>query len=222
MRVKEQQRRARVATYVKGQVRIESILDAAAEVLISQGYKKLTLRQIALQAGITVGNLTYYYRNKEALLKDLLEKILSTYLVEMDRIVEASGDSPADRFVAVVEYLIEDLHTQRTTRFFPELWALANHDAYAAKLMEKMYADERQALFDLIHALNPQLNELQTSHLALFVSASIEGMTMFVGAGKKQEGALQSMKKMACRSFLQLIEQTKKTAPGVGAAKSTV
>jgi len=208
MRVKEQQRRARVATYEKGQARIEAILDAAAEVLISQGYKKWTLRQIALQAGITVGNLTYYYRSKEALLKDLLENILSTYLDEMDRIVEASGDSPDARFVAVVEYLIEDLHTQRTTRFFPELWALANHDAYAAELMEKMYADERQALFDLIHAMNLELDDQQTNHLALFVSSSIEGMTVLVGAGKKQEGALQTMKKMACKSFLLLIERS--------------
>jgi AcrR family transcriptional regulator len=205
MQKKEQQRRARVATYEKGQARIEAILEAAAEVLISQGYKKLTLRQIALQAGITVGNLTYYYRSKDALLKDLLDHILHTYLDEMDRIVEASGDSPEDRFVAIVEYLIEDLHTQRTTRFFPELWALANHDDYAAELMETMYAEQRQALFDLIHAINPKLDEQQTSHLALFVSSSIEGMTMFVGAGKKQEGALESMKKMACRSFLLLI-----------------
>jgi len=115
----------RVATYEKGQARIEAILEAAAEVLISQGYKKLTLRQIALRAGITVGNLTYYYGSKEALLKDLLDHILHTYLDEMDRIVKASGDSPEDHFVAIVEYLIEDLHTQRTTKFFPELWALA-------------------------------------------------------------------------------------------------
>lgn len=207
MQEKEYQRRARVATYEKGQARIEAILDAAAEVLISQGYKKLTLRQIALQAGITVGNLTYYYRSKEALLKDLLENILSSYLDEMDRIVEASGDSPQDCFAAIVEYLIEDLNTRRTTKFFPELWALANHDDHAAELMEKMYADERQALAELIHAINPKLDERQTSHLALFVSSSIEGMTMFVGAGKKQEGALESMKKMACESFLLLIAQ---------------
>lgn len=208
MQVKEQQqRRARVATYEKGQARIEAILDAAAEVLISQGYKKLTLRQIALQAGITVGNLTYYYRSKEALLKDLLEKILSTYLDEMDRIVKASGDSPEDHFVAVVEYLIEDLNTQRTTKFFPELWALANHDDYAAEMMENMYADERQALAELVHAINPKLDEQQINHLALFISSSIEGMTMFIGAGKTQEGALQFMKKMACKSFLQLIAQ---------------
>ena len=205
MQVKEQQRRARVATYEKGQARIEAILDAAAEVLISQGYKKLTLRQIALRAGMTVGNLTYYYHNKEALLKDLLDNILHTYLDEIDRIVKASGDSPEDHFVAIVEYFIEDLHTRRTTKFFPELWALANHEDYAAELMETMYAAQRQALFDLIQAVNPNLDEQQTSHLALFVSSSIEGMTMFIGAGKKQQDALQPMKNMACKSFLLLI-----------------
>jgi len=203
----KQQRRARVATYEKGQARIEEILDAAADVLINQGYKKLTLRQIAMQAGIKVGNLTYYYRTKEALLKDLLEKILFVYLDEMDRIVEASGDSPENRFVAIIEYLIEDLHTQRTTRFFPELWALANHDTYTAELMDNMYAAERRALRKLIEAIKPQLDERQTRQLALFISCSIEGMTMFVGAGKNQENNLQAMKKLACKSFLQLIEQ---------------
>ncbi len=205
MQEKKHLRRARVATYEKGQVRIEAILDAAEEVLISQGYKKLTLRQIALQAGITVGNLTYYYRTKEALLKDLLEKILSAYLDEIDRIVKASGDSPEDRFVAAVEFLIDDLNTRRTTGFFPELWALANHDEYAAELMEDMYVQERRAIYELIDAINPGLDKQQTSYLALFISCSIEGMTMFIGAGKKQEAALEPMKKLALRSFLHLI-----------------
>jgi len=207
MQEKKQLRRARVATYEKGQARIEAILDAAADVLITRGYKKLTLRQIALRAGITVGNLTYYYATKEALLKDLLDNILQTYLDEIDRIAKVSDDSPEDRFVAVIEYLIEDLNTQRTTRFFPEIWALANHDDYADELMADMYEKERKALYDLIQAINPDLNRQQTSSLALFISSSIEGMTMFVGAGKKQEEALQSMKNIACKSFLQLIAQ---------------
>ncbi len=208
MQEKKQQRHARPATYGKGQVRIDAILDAAAEVLINQGYKKMTLRQIALRAGITVGNLTYYYPSKETLLKDLLEKILSGYLEEMARIVKASGHIPEDRFVAVIEYLIDDLNRQRTTRFFPELWALSNHDEHAAELMEDMYVAERRAICDLIQAINPNLELQQAKHLALFVSCSIEGMTMFVGAGKQQESALQSMKKMACESFLLLIRQT--------------
>ncbi len=202
-----QKSRARTATYEKGQATINAILDAAAEVLIDQGYKKLTLRQIAMQAGIKVGNLTYYYSNKEALLKDLLEKILFSYLDEMDRIVEASGDSPQVQFVAIIEYLIEDLHSQRTTHFFPELWALANHDTHTSELMDNMYAAERAALQKLVEAIKPELGKRQASQLALFVSCSIEGMTMFVGAGKNQEDNLQAMKELACTSFLQLIEQ---------------
>ena len=208
MQKKKQLRHVRPATYEKGRVTINSILDAAADVLITQGYKKMTLRQIALRAGITVGNLNYYYRTKESLLKDLLETVLSAYLEEMNRIIEASGDSPEDRFVAVVEYLIEDLNTQRTTRFFPELWALANHDEHAEEMMEDMYAEERQALSELVQAINLDLNVKQASQLALFISCTIEGMTMFVGAGKKQQDSLQVMKQMACSSFLQLITQT--------------
>jgi len=208
MQGKKQQSRARMATYEKGQVRIEAILEAAAEVLINKGYKKLTLRQIALQAGIQVGNLTYYYSTKEALLKDLLEKILSEYLDEMDRIVEASGESPRDRFVAIIKYLVEDLNTRRTSRFFPELWALANHDAYTQELMNTMYTAERLALQNLIEALRPGLDVPQAAHLALFISCSIEGMTMFVGDGKTHEDCLQTMQEMACKSFLYLIDQS--------------
>jgi AcrR family transcriptional regulator len=205
MQRKRQLRRARTTAYEKGHARIESILDAAAEVLISGGYKKLTLRQIALRAGITVGNLTYYYRTKEALLKDLLDKICFDYLDEMAHIAEASGDSPTDRFIAIIEFLIEDLHTQRTTRLFPELWALANHNTHAADMMDSMYAQERRVLRELIKAVNPRLTKQKTASLALFISCSIEGMTMFIGAGKKHETSLQPMKKIACQSFLQLI-----------------
>jgi len=198
-------RRARAATYRKGHERIEAILEAAEYVLVNKGYKKLTMRQIALQTGITVGNLTYYYSTKEALLRDMLESILRTYLAEMERAASAGGDTPADRFVSVVEFLIEDLNTQRTTSLFPELWALANHDEYAAKLMEHMYEEERAVLARLIRAANPDLDRTRLNHYALYVSCSIEGMTMFVGAGKSQQASLQALKKIASGCFLQLV-----------------
>jgi AcrR family transcriptional regulator len=207
MQKRAPQRHARTATYEKGQVRIEAILEAAAEVLITRGYKKMTMRKIALQTGITVGNLNYYYSTKDALLKDLLENVLSGYLGEIDRIIEASDDQPVGRFVAVIEYLIEDLNTRQTTRFFPELWALANHDDHVAELMEEMYIAERDAIEKLIQAVNPELGSQRSGELALFISCTIEGMTMFVGEGKHHTNSLQVMKKMACESFLQLISR---------------
>ena len=208
MTKKTNQEDVRVATYGKGQVTIDAIRSAARNVLITEGYNKLTLRQISLQAGITVGNLTYYFRSKEALIKDLLKYVLSEYLFEMERAASASSGSPEHRFVAVIEWLIEDLNTQQTTGFFPELWAMANHDDYVLDRMESVYEGERLVLAELIRAVNPKLDKEQTAIYALFISCSIEGMTMFVGADKKHTYALQSMKATACRSFLNLIKSS--------------
>ncbi len=207
MQTKKNIRRTRAVSYKKGQRRIEAILKAAELVLVSRGYKKLTMRQIALQAGMTVGNLTYYYATKAALLKDMLESILASYLDEMERVATASGDDPTTRFVAVIEFLIEDLNTKRTTSLFPELWALANHDDYVAGLMEHMYVEERGVIAGLIREANPSLDEKQVQQFALYISCSIEGMTMFVGAGKRQQDSLQAMKNIARDSFWTLIKQ---------------
>ncbi|MGD8384968.1 MAG: TetR/AcrR family transcriptional regulator, partial [Lysobacterales bacterium] len=169
----EKHSRRASAAYKKGHERIEEILDAAEFVFVNEGYRKLTMRQIALQAGMTVGNLTYYYATKEALLQDMLENILRSYLGEMDRAESRGGDTPVARFVAVVEFLIQDLNTPRTTSLFPELWALANHDEYAAKLMEHMYEEERAVLARLIRAANPRLDKDKVAQYALYVSCSI-------------------------------------------------
>ncbi len=197
--------RARNASYDKGQIRIENILNAAKEVFVQEGYNKFTLRQIALKAGITVGNLNYYYKTKDSLFRDLLDMILQAYLDEFDRVIKASGESPRERFISIINYLIQDLNNPQTTRFFPELWALANHNKYAAKLMEQMYVEERRVIYELISDVNPNLDEQRKKEITLYISCSIEGMTMFVGSEKTHESMLEAMKKTACESFMSLL-----------------
>ncbi|MDP6744170.1 MAG: TetR/AcrR family transcriptional regulator [SAR324 cluster bacterium] len=198
--------RAKKSRFVKGQERIETILDAAREVFVESGYNKLTMRQVALVAGITVGNLNYYYQTKEALFRDMLDNILKSYLKEFDKIIEGTSAVPEERFTSIIEYLIQDLNTPATTKFFPELWALSNHNPYAAQLMNQMYTAERQVIFDLIDEVSPELKEESKRELALYISCSIEGMTMFVGAGKSHERSLTKMKKMASDTFLRIVK----------------
>ena len=58
------------------------------------GYGGFTMRRIASRAGITIGNLNYYYRTKEDLLQDLLENVINDYLVEFERRRQIAGHSP--------------------------------------------------------------------------------------------------------------------------------
>ncbi|MBC8257714.1 MAG: TetR/AcrR family transcriptional regulator [SAR324 cluster bacterium] len=197
--------RAKKTSFNKGQSRIKTILEAARDVFVDKGYNKLTMRKVALQAGITVGNLNYYYQTKEALFHDMLDQVWESYQCEFDKVLETSSKTPEERLSSLIAYLIQDLNTPETTKFFPELWALSNHDPYAQKMMEQIYSAERQVIIDLIAEVKPELDENTKNELALYFSCTIEGMTMFVGSGKSHESSLKMMQQMACESFLNLL-----------------
>ena len=57
----------------KGNQRIDQIIRAARDTLIRAGYHGFTMRAVAAECEISVGNLNYYYASKADLLADLLE-----------------------------------------------------------------------------------------------------------------------------------------------------
>lgn len=192
--------------YSKGSERILSILEAARDLLMRDGYHRLTMRKIAQTCGITVGNLNYYYATKANLLKNLLEMVIQGYTQEFDRIRSAHPDAPRQQLAGIIRFILDDLGTQETTRFFPELWALANHDEHAAALMEDLYSEARAVFIDLIGQINPTLNRRQIRQTALFLSASLEGHTMFVGYEKPWQKQIRPLKNIAVKGLVELVE----------------
>jgi AcrR family transcriptional regulator len=52
-------------------VTVDAILQAAARILVEQGYEKLNTNEVAKIAGVSVGSLYQYFPNKQALLAEL-------------------------------------------------------------------------------------------------------------------------------------------------------
>ncbi|MEL6178012.1 MAG: TetR/AcrR family transcriptional regulator [Myxococcota bacterium] len=52
----------------------EAILQAASELLIAEGFARMTTNRVAEQAGVSVGTLYQYFPNKEALLLALVDQ----------------------------------------------------------------------------------------------------------------------------------------------------
>ena len=76
----------------------ERICDCAKRLFEREGYEQVSMRQIAAEAGIAVGNLTYYFSKKEDLLKERLNDIQETFsesiqLFEIDRKEERFQES---------------------------------------------------------------------------------------------------------------------------------
>ncbi|MCD8231813.1 MAG: TetR/AcrR family transcriptional regulator [Clostridiales bacterium] len=53
----------------------EKICNAALELFVEKGYESVSLREIALRADTTIGNLTYYFPKKENLLAALQKQV---------------------------------------------------------------------------------------------------------------------------------------------------
>ena len=191
-------------TYAKGRTRAADILDAAVTVLIEHGYPNLSLRRVAEEAGLRLGNLQHYFPSKDALVQAMLDRVIESYLSRFERIRRSALDPEAE-FREIIGTVFRDLNTRRTTVFFPELWSLANHDAHVAGYMERMYARYREVLETSIARINSDLDAPQVKRLALFISASVEGHTVFVGHRKAWRSQTAELLSLATASFLWLI-----------------
>jgi AcrR family transcriptional regulator len=190
----------------RGQAAVASILSAARDVLVEEGYPRLTMRNVAERAKMTVGNLSYYYANKENLLHDLLEAVIQGYVEDFDRIAEDIKRSPNQRLEEMIRFVVGDLATKETTGFFPALWALSSHDDFAASEMSSMYEVERNAFARVIADMRPDLQKKDRDLLALFISASIEGHTMFIGYRREKAAAGPAIANIAAYSLLTLVK----------------
>jgi AcrR family transcriptional regulator len=189
----------------RGQQTVASILEAARDALVEEGYPGLTMRNIAKRAGITVGNLSYYYAKRDDLLHDLLEAVIQGYVEDFDRIVEDVERSPEERLEDMIRFVVGDLATKETTGFFPALWGLAAHNDVAAKEMTYVYDIERNAFARVIADMRPDLAKKDREVLALFISASIEGHTVFIGHGRDRAADGPAIANIATQSFLSLV-----------------
>ncbi len=198
--------RTREGGYARGREGHETILRAALTLLVEQGYRAMSMRKVAAACGMKLGNLTYYFPTKEDLVRELLDAVISSYEIEFDAIIHEEGVSPERRLEEICTLILEDIRTKKTTRFFPELWALSNHDPFVFDRVHKLYARARAPLLGFIEEINPNLTKEQTETLALFISASMEGMTVFAGHEKPFERRMPWLEKIAAKSFVQLVK----------------
>ncbi len=195
----------RAGGYEKGRDVYEQILRAALNLLIEEGYRSVSMRRVAAACGMKLGNLTYYFPAKEDLVRELLDAVISSYEIEFDAIAHEEGASATSRLEEICILILEDIGTKKTTRFFPELWALSNHDDFVLERMQDLYARARRPLIPLIAEINPALSPDQCESVALFISASMEGMTVFAGYEKPFAHRMRWIEQISVKAFVDLI-----------------
>lgn len=82
----------------------DKILEAAAELFASHGYVHSTLDDVAALAGFTKGAVYYYFKDKESLLLEVLQRIETRSIDTTIANVQERGGSATGRLEAFVRY----------------------------------------------------------------------------------------------------------------------
>lgn len=117
-----------------------NICEAAVRLFNEQGYDSVSLRQIAAEAGTTIGNLTYHFRRKEDLLAAILTDLHQGFSESLDRSLRGR-----DLVARLLELFVEnEANHARYPFYFENLSQImtsspsikAENDAFARDLYE--------------------------------------------------------------------------------------
>ena len=168
------------STTEKGWERAQAILQAARQLLASEGHAGLSMRRVAALSGMTLSNVQHYYASRDLLLEALLLSIMDEFQARMDAIAAAMHGRPRlEGFLSTADMFLEAITDPTTHAIFFEIWALATRNAFASTLMDKMLGRERKAIYNLIRGLNPAIPDEDYMARAILMVAQIQGLMMF-------------------------------------------
>ena len=87
---------------VPGHTAREDILAAAKRLMRRHGYDKTTMQHVVAEAGTSIGNAYFYFRNKDELLAEVIRRVLDERWAENERVIATLAPGP--RRIATVIY----------------------------------------------------------------------------------------------------------------------
>lgn len=168
MQIKQKRQRTRIED-----VRRIELIDAAHRIFLKEGLRGLTSAKICAEAGLSQGILTYYFKDKEEVLFEMVRmnnRILANEIVGNLRrarsgwerlIALIDGNFPAQRF------------DKQAASAWISLYSEASHNEHYARLLRPYY---RRLRSNVSSILKPYLAQNEVDHFVRGFAAMIDGL----------------------------------------------
>jgi AcrR family transcriptional regulator len=151
------------------------ILEAAEKVLARDGYHAFSTRRVAQECSISVGNLTYYFPTKSSLIEALLEAIFDRYERRYTGLRGAGGRASPEWLTDVVTEMLRDAVDSEDTDLFLELWVMAKHNEFGARVLDRFYEKSVSAIAEALSEEYTDPSKREMLRIACFFVTLAEG-----------------------------------------------
>ncbi len=162
----------------------QKIIEAAQRLIAVEGVEKTSMRDIAVEAGITTGAIYYYYKSKEELLYDVMDyaTAITSNIMQMRKAPSAAPDKVLDEIARQITQRLKN-NSSRRLRYYLAYQAALGDETLRAKFASDYaaQADRTAQLFNYVFETQPKEEDL---FLAIIMVAGLDGIDLqqFVGA----------------------------------------
>ncbi|MDZ4311347.1 MAG: TetR family transcriptional regulator C-terminal domain-containing protein [Cypionkella sp.] len=167
----------RPLTRLSAETRRKHIAEAALRALQTHGHAGLTARKVAAEAGLSLGHLTYHY-------KDMAEVLSAAFRLAADQVQEAGrraliqpGGTPSERLDRFLRAgFTTDLMTPAHLRLKIDLWSAALTRPEIASIERALYDSHRDALERLLDRMAAGYAFERIPAVADLIMATLDGL----------------------------------------------
>jgi AcrR family transcriptional regulator len=163
-------------------VRRAEIAHGLFQSIAKRGYAKTSIREIARETNIGLGQITHYFKNKDEILYAMTEEIFNRYS-EMFFIFyrKHRKKPPRECLRLTIDYIFLKIASDKDLiKVFEELWSLAQHDEYLFGALRQLYKQYRELVKKLLLEMWPGQKKMdaEIKDLAAFIVAASEGTAL--------------------------------------------
>jgi AcrR family transcriptional regulator len=188
----------------KGSERVRIILEEGKNTLVDEGFSGLSFRNVAKRAGITVGNVTYYFPTKDDLLVELAGYIFDRWEDRFRRNLPSNLTDKMDIFLYSIRYMIEENKRVKSNRLLLEMWAMANHSTAVMRMLDAFYCKMRAWIEGMLADIAPNQSVRKRRLRAALITSQVEGLMVLIGPNRMIHKELEGLENEAIRQIQKL------------------
>ncbi|EED31217.1 hypothetical protein NOR53_2527 [gamma proteobacterium NOR5-3] len=193
-------------TEMKVTDRKTEILAAAQHILVTQGYHRLTMRNIATTVGIKLASLQYHYRSRDEMLAALLDGFASDYRMRLLELAQpCSVETSQARVYALIDHVLAEHREPAVGQLFLQVQAMSLEEPRAQELVDQFYQQMTDLLSSLLQGLNPKLAKAERVTRAAIILSLVEGSAIFLASKRLSKGLPAAFEKRVKASAIDVI-----------------
>lgn len=173
------------------------ILESALQELAEKGFSGFTVQSVAARIDISLGNLTYHFPSREALIQSMLDLWFENWKQEFQTQIGNAVNRATPDIGHFIDWVMEQAVYPENVAIFTELWAYSNHDPKIASMMENLYSIAVSSV-SIAFGLNPNDSKTEEFKSLLYLLAAVsEGSAAVLGNSSPQHPQRNILKENA-------------------------